>query len=68
MLIAGLQNVIVHEYFRIQPIWIVEILDAELAPGLPTYATGSSDGERAPSPARPSAVASADELVGEGGR
>ncbi|WP_244259233.1 HepT-like ribonuclease domain-containing protein [Rathayibacter sp. VKM Ac-2759] len=30
--IAGLRNVIVHEYFRIQPALIVEILDDELAP------------------------------------
>jgi uncharacterized protein with HEPN domain len=30
--IAGLRNVIIHEYFRIQPELIVEILDEELLP------------------------------------
>ncbi|MWV58250.1 HepT-like ribonuclease domain-containing protein [Rathayibacter sp. VKM Ac-2754] len=30
--IAGLRNVIVHEYFRIQPALIVEIVDDELVP------------------------------------
>ncbi|GAA1515263.1 uncharacterized protein with HEPN domain [Agromyces terreus] len=30
--IAGLRNVVVHEYFRILPVLIVEILDDELVP------------------------------------
>lgn len=30
--IAGLRNVVVHEYFRIQPALIIEILDDELEP------------------------------------
>ncbi|NRD07826.1 HepT-like ribonuclease domain-containing protein [Rathayibacter agropyri] len=30
--IAGLRNIIVHEYFRIQPALIMEILDEELLP------------------------------------
>ena len=30
--IAGLRNVVVHEYFRIQPALVVEILDDELVP------------------------------------
>jgi uncharacterized protein with HEPN domain len=30
--IAGLRNVIIHEYFRIQPELIIEILDEELLP------------------------------------
>ena len=30
--IAGLRNVIVHEYFRVRPDLILDILDTELAP------------------------------------
>lgn len=30
--IAGLRNLVVHEYFRIQPALIVDILDDELVP------------------------------------
>ncbi|GAA5037283.1 DUF86 domain-containing protein [Microbacterium fluvii] len=30
--IAGLRNVVVHEYFRVQPALVVEILDDELVP------------------------------------
>lgn len=30
--IAGLRNVVVHEYFRIQPALIINILDDELVP------------------------------------
>lgn len=30
--IAGLRNVVVHEYFRIQPALVIEILDDELVP------------------------------------
>jgi uncharacterized protein with HEPN domain len=30
--IAGLRNVVVHEYFRIQPALIIDILDDELVP------------------------------------
>lgn len=30
--IAGLRNVVVHEYFRIQPSLVVDILDDELIP------------------------------------
>ncbi len=30
--IAGLRNVVVHEYFRIEPVLITDILDGELRP------------------------------------
>ena len=30
--IAGLRNVVVHEYFRVQPALVVEIVDDELVP------------------------------------
>ncbi|WP_415127892.1 DUF86 domain-containing protein [Microbacterium sp.] len=30
--IAGLRNVVVHEYFRVQPALVIEILDDELVP------------------------------------